>query len=112
MKKYELEYKQSLTKIEFVHRLLKKYKGMIKKTAERRWYDFKVAKLKLKPEFENHELDMPEKIKMLLFNDMKKYKIKLTKSYLIKYGFEQKEINWLIKNGEIIEDDTIWKGNY
>jgi hypothetical protein len=113
MKKYELEYNQSSTKVEFVTLLFKKYRGIRKKTAERRWYEFKsLKKSKVKLEFENNELDKPDRIKMLLFDDIKRYKIKITISYLARYGFEQREINWLIKNGEIIEDDTKWKGNY
>jgi len=43
-------------------------------------------------------------LKLLLFKDMKRYKMKITRKYLRIYGFTNYEINWLIDEGEKIEE--------
>lgn len=93
-KKYFNEYKQSNNKEEFVKLLLSKYKDIKKQTALRRWYDFKII-------VDEEVLAYVEEchpLKLLTLQDMIKYKQKITREYLKKYGFNDGEINWLIYN--------------
>lgn len=102
--KYEEIYKKTNTKNEFVNVAMKKFPDIKKETAVRRYYDVR-KKIKtpktviIEPiEISNVEYIKPDYLKMLVINDMKRLKIKITKEILKKHGFKNEEINWLIKN--------------
>lgn len=56
-------------------------------------------------EFPKDEILVPDIMKMKELEDMKRLKYKLTRSFLVRYGFYNYEINWLLMQGEDIEDD-------
>ncbi len=88
--KYQTEYDNSKSKKEFIKLVLKNYPKLKYSTAERRYYDYKV---KLK--YPSDEKTEPSILKMLLLQDAKKLKQKITREFLLIYGFTPYEINWL-----------------
>lgn len=123
--KYQREFDESETKEDFI-KIMRKRKKVKKATALRRWYDYRKYKPKKKeimdymipkkeveslplrgehPLEESIEYKQPMKKpnigKMLIFNDMKRYNIKITVKYLYRYGFKEDEINWLKEEGLI-----------
>jgi len=56
------------------------------------------------PEYPPDELLPLRYMKQLEYNDMKRLKKNITRTFLHKYGFYEYEINQLIQNGEPIED--------
>jgi hypothetical protein len=102
-KKYYDEFNNSKNKQEFISILLKKYPGIKKETAERRYYDIKKKfnviikkeKYRLKDKIKPHDL------KILMIKDMVRYGIKVDREYLQRHGLNLLEINWLIDEGII-----------
>lgn len=99
--KYEDEYINTSSKSQFVVLLLNKY-NIKKSTAERRFYDLRKKFGKQKEyKYLMNEKKEPDKLKMMTFNDMKRFKFKITKEFLKKHGFNIMEINWLEDEGLI-----------
>lgn len=97
---YENEYLATRNKKEFMILLSKKYPHLKPSTQERRYYD---CKKELGEQEQHHYPDTQKKVvpilKMIKFNDMKKYQKNLDRSMLKKYGFDEFEINWLEDEG-------------
>lgn len=113
--KYKQEYLSTKSKEEFINLLLNRYSHLKRTTAFRRFYDLKKIygtqeqiKIIREPIYDSEEKSKPGIMRMMLFNDIKKYRIKITREYLRKYGFTPIEINWLIDEGEQIEKGRGW----
>jgi len=120
--KYKSEFEQ-FGKKDFIRILVREH-NVKPQSAERTWYKYnkvlnpkrvvnivKVKAKEVKPKKIFHSY-LPEekeevpKFKMLEFDDMLRFKLKLTRSMLRKYGFKNLQINWLKDQGyEIIEDN-------
>lgn len=55
-------------------------------------------------EFPKDELMVPSAIKLLELKDMKRMNYKIDRAFLLKYGFYNYEINYLLQNGYIEND--------
>ncbi len=112
--KYEKEYIETEGKKEcFIEVLLKRYATIKKVTATRRYYDCrkKIGEVEHKAiinkEIEskvviNHrETEQPSPLKMFELEDMKRLNCKITKEFLLNYGFTPYQINWLKQEGII-----------
>ena len=53
--------------------------------------------------YPSNEIERPPHTKMMELEDMKKYKHKITRQFLSKYGFNNMEINWLEEKGYLEE---------
>lgn len=94
--KYELEYKNTTNKKEFINVMLKKYKKLKLATANRRYYDLrKKYKTQLIIKYPVYEKEIPQQLKLLNLNDMIKYGNKITRKMLYTYGWNYYEVNWL-----------------
>lgn len=107
MKKYEDEYKEAKgDKKKFVKILLQRYK-LKPQSARRRFYDHKDVKPKKKKVIKNYEEEItlnknyenrpvePNRMKMLMLQDMKQMGYNTNREFLRTYGFSALEINWL-----------------
>jgi len=111
---YEQEYELSKgNKIIFIKLMQKRYKDLKDATILRRWYDCKiksnvVVQKEIKKQYEHkylpEEMLEPQRIKMFMFEDAKRYKIKITKKWLRQYRFNEPEINWLDNKGMVDEE--------
>lgn len=108
MKKNKLyldEYNNINTKEEFISVISNKYKHLKISSIERIWRKFKSQYPKVfvqsQQYYQTHEKKVVDIFKLIQIDDMKKYKINITREYLIKHGFTNTEINWLIDNNII-----------
>lgn len=93
--KYKNEYNNTLNKNEFVEMVLENYPNIKEATAKRRYYDMKKLYGVQSGRYTLNEKTKPRSLKILELKDMKRLNKKITKEYLIKYGFNDMEINWL-----------------
>ena len=108
--KYEKEFEQ-YSQNDFVKMLIRVYDVKLS-TAKRTWYKYNKKRAKTLPVtvtkghmyLSEEKEDLP-RFKMIEFEDMLRYKLRITRSMLRKYGFRNLQINWLKDAGyEIIED--------
>lgn len=97
--KYKNEYLETRDRNKFIKLLLKKYINIKRSTAERRWSD--CVRFVAIPKYNAEEKKQPVMQKMLILDDMIKYKQPITKENLEKYGFNIYEINWIEDEGYI-----------
>jgi len=96
--KYENEFKSTTNKEEFVKMLIETYPHIKKQTAVRRWYDLRKEFGIQNDRYPKDEMDEPPHLKILMFQDMIKFKKDIDRQFLMKYGFTVYEINWLANN--------------
>lgn len=103
--KYEKEYLLSKDKKSFIKLVMGHYPNIKVTSIDRMWYNLR-KKLVVKKEiitvqdkpittFDEIEFKEPHHSKILLFNDIVKYRKKADDHILRKYGFSNSEINWL-----------------
>jgi len=103
--KYANEYKKTTTRKMFIELCIDKYPNKKRKTFGKYFSYIKnklgeqSKKIIYKKKYEEHEKERPTHIKMLEIEDMKRFGKKLTREYLIKYGFNTLELNWLEEEG-------------
>ena len=114
--KYINEYNTVSSKSEFINLIRRKYPKLKKATAIRRYYDCKkilenidIVKPK-KPGwiYNMHDKEKPHTLKLIMINDMIRFKIKIDRKYLQQHGFNDLEINWLVDEGLITLDEKIF----
>jgi len=100
---YEKEYLTTRKKNVFMALMRKRYPHLKDSSIERRYYDCRKA-LGEQPQhhYPPEEKSQPQHQKMFIINDMKRFKTKITREVLTKYGFTKFEINWLEDEGEIV----------
>ena len=112
LEKYKEIYLKEKTKEEFIKLCRKKYPKILPSSFERRWYDLRkmfsveIAQPIKKPDvviLENDEnkASQPDMFKLLMFDDMIINGYKPTREFLRRYGFNENEIKWLIKEGKL-----------
>jgi hypothetical protein len=107
--KYEKEFSQ-YSKQDFIKMLVRVYE-VKESTAKRTWYKYnRKIGVKIEPKvyvgiYSPDEKEELPKYKILEFNDMLRFKLNITRSMLLRYGFKPGQINWLKDAGyQIIED--------
>ena len=101
MRKYETEYKQTKNRKDFIVLAMRRYKGIKRNTAIRRYYDLRKLLGTQTPKYHSTEKEKPNHIKMLQLQDMKRLNYKITRELLHTYGYSELEINWLIDEEDI-----------
>ena len=105
--KYLDEYNMATSKKDFVKIMSDKHPHLKHTSILRGWYKIKkrvALRRKVEVVYDSSEKMSVNVLKLLLFKDMKRYKMKITRKYLRIYGFTNYEINWLIDEGEKIEE--------
>jgi len=112
MTKYEKFFHKGITKKEFIQNVLKEFPTYNPSSIRRRYYDVnkkhspaEITNRSTPIYFPENELKEPISLQKMLIIDAKRMKYKITKEFLLKHGFKQYEINWLIKNKEITYED-------
>jgi predicted nucleotidyltransferase len=124
--KYESEFRATKNKQEFIAVVSKQYPNVKISTIDRAWYKCR-TKINLaiisnnitpttistniinntsthieidylKPKEEERVPIKPTQAKMILLEDMIKFKKKITRDYLLKFGFDYYELEWLEVN--------------
>jgi hypothetical protein len=95
----------------------KKYKYLTKSTILRRYYDCKkiLEKINISTNVIKHvvwkyagqDKINPHPLKLIMIKDMIRLKMKIDRNYLLKHGFSNLEINWLVDEGLIKLDEKI-----
>lgn len=107
--KYDKEYKITNNKYKFIQLLLSKY-PIKPATAERRYYELRKKYKDSKktkpytPPIHPDEVVKPSHTRFLELEDMKRMNVPLTKKNLMRYGFLEYEINWLVEHGGLVLD--------
>ena len=99
--KYQKEFNKSKNKEGFIKLVLHNYPQIKRSTANRRYYDYHVEN--------KHNINEKETLTYLhqiLLKDAKRYKMKITRGFLLKLGFTNYEINWLEDKQELDEGDN------
>jgi len=120
---FEKEFKESKSKDEFIAKILKIDRKLKKHSAERRYYKLRQFFINYREEKIINKDDIlekynkvtepsvfsskPNRLKIIEIIEMKKFGIKFTNEYLIKYGYKQSEINWLQEWNFIVLEDGI-----
>lgn len=100
---YENEYIGTRNKKEFTKLVMKRYSHLKESSVERRFYDCKKILGKQKEtKYPDEEKKEPAHLKMIVFNDMKRFGKKTDRDILLKYGFNDYEVNWLDDKGEAV----------
>jgi len=113
MRWYEHIYdKYKNNRLKFIKEILKEKPHLKKNSAQRyfnRMQEDRSIKKKLRPiirkEFHKDFKIQPSYIKLMEFDDMQKMGYKPTPNMLVKYGYKQFEINWLIENRQVYQDE-------
>lgn len=98
--KYINEYNKSQNIKDFVKLLVKN--GVKETTAKRRYYDYR-QKFGKKENYESTSKIKPNYLKLIEINDIKRLQKNITREFLLKHGFNNYEINWLIDEGYLNE---------
>lgn len=101
MGKYSREYLTTRNIKSFINLVLKHYPNIKEASAKRRYYDERKEHGEQQPIYSPEEKRKPSILKMYDVDDMKRYKMKITRQVLEKYGFSRYEINWLEDEGYI-----------
>jgi len=96
---YEKEYEESgKNKDAFIKIMAERYPNIKIKTIKNNWYMLNKKKdiiVFAVSEETTHRTKRPNMMKLMLFEDIRKFNPNYTKEYLFKYGFSYKDIEWL-----------------
>lgn len=121
---YLKHYNKTSNRQEFILSVLKDYPKMSPNSAQRRWYDCEkisnnkkpirdiiVSKKILDGQYSDDTKQYVGGEKLLRVQDMLRYKIKLSREYLNKYGYNNNEINYLIDKKIITLENELQNNN-